>query len=268
MIRRKTFYWLKRIFYHAMNVRKRLLPNGVWRNTINTILEDILITAHNEVAGKATIVFTDVCDSVHRGGVPDQVHPPGTRYPPRLVLHPPGPAYMLSWTRYTPGDLQVHLRGVWTRIYTPLGPGTLPQDQVHPPGPVYTPPDQVHAPETRYTPPDQVHPPGLRYIPQDQEPPQDSDTPPHLTMFIHPQTRYTPWTMSPRDLVHPPPPPSRTRYYPPDQLHPPWDQVHPPGTRYTPTRPGRYGLTRGRLLHPTGLCMILVSVALAEEALQ
>ena len=27
-----------------MNVRKRLLPNGVWRNTVNTILEDILIS--------------------------------------------------------------------------------------------------------------------------------------------------------------------------------------------------------------------------------
>ena len=54
-------------------------------------------------------VFTGVCDSVHRGGVPDQVH------------HPPD---------------QVH----------PPGPGTHPpRDQVHPPDQV-TPRDQVHPP--------------------------------------------------------------------------------------------------------------------------
>ena len=33
-------------------------------------------------------VFTGVCDSVHRGGVPDQVHPPGPGTPPNQV-HPP-----------------------------------------------------------------------------------------------------------------------------------------------------------------------------------
>ena len=58
-------------------------------------------------------VFTGVCDSVHRGGVPDQVHPP------------PGPG-------------------------TPLGPGTPPTGTRYTPGtrypPRYTPPDQVHPP--------------------------------------------------------------------------------------------------------------------------
>ena len=37
-------------------------------------------------------IFTPVCHSVHRGGgvpaPPDQVHSPGTRYPPRDQLHP------------------------------------------------------------------------------------------------------------------------------------------------------------------------------------
>ena len=93
-------------------------------------------------------IFTPVCHSVHRGGVPDQVHPPWDQ------VHPPR-------TRYTPPD-QVHPPG--TR-YTPPGPGT-PPDQVHPPGPGTPPRDQVHPPRTRYTPPgpgtpplDQVHPP-------------------------------------------------------------------------------------------------------------
>ena len=53
-MRRKTFYWLKRIFYHAMNARKRLLPNAVWGNTGNTILEDIPIFV--ALAEKAAIV--------------------------------------------------------------------------------------------------------------------------------------------------------------------------------------------------------------------
>ena len=77
-------------------------------------------------------IFTPVCHSVHRGGVPDQVHPspgpgthpPGTRYTPRDQVHP-------SQTRYTPRD-QVHTPP-GTR-YTPPGPGTPPpRDQVHPP---------------------------------------------------------------------------------------------------------------------------------------
>ena len=70
-------------------------------------------------------VFTGMCDSVHRGGVPDQVHPPGPGTPPRS-RYPPG-------TRYTPPLWdQVHTPG--TRYtprtrYTPLGPGTPPRNQ-------------------------------------------------------------------------------------------------------------------------------------------
>ena len=71
-------------------------------------------------------VFTGVCDSVHRGGVPDQVHPPGPGKPPQ--------------TRYTPRD-QVH----------PPRTRYTPRDQVHPPKQVH-PQDKVH-------PRDQVHPP-------------------------------------------------------------------------------------------------------------
>ena len=73
-------------------------------------------------------VFTRVCHSVHRGGVPgqvspgpihppDQVHPPTTRYPPGTRYTPPR-------TRYIPWD-QVH--PPWTR-YLP-GPGTPPPKQ-------------------------------------------------------------------------------------------------------------------------------------------
>ena len=95
-------------------------------------------------------VFTGVCDSVHRGGVPDQVHPPGPCAPPR-----PG----------TPPD-QVH----------PLGPGEPPSLQTRytprpgtPPRTRYTPPDQPGTHQTRYTPPgpgtppDQVHPPSAEH---------------------------------------------------------------------------------------------------------
>ena len=74
-------------------------------------------------------VFTGVCLSTWGGGVPDQVHPPGTRYTPQ--------------TRYTP-----------------LGPGTPPRDQVHPPGTRYTPPDQMHPRDTA-TAADGTHPTGM-----------------------------------------------------------------------------------------------------------
>ena len=72
------------------------------------------------------------------GGVPDQVHPPGTRYTPPDQVHPPGPG--------TP----------------PRGPGT--------------PPNQVHPPRTRYPPWGQVHPPGTRYTPQQGTPPQAANS--------------------------------------------------------------------------------------------
>ena len=80
-------------------------------------------------------VFTGICDSVHRGGVPDQVHPlgpgtpPRTRYPPDQV--PP-------WDQVPPGPGSA-----------PLGPGTPPGDQV-PPTPGTPPWDQVHPPGTEH----------------------------------------------------------------------------------------------------------------------
>ena len=92
-------------------------------------------------------VFTGICHSVNRGGVPDQVHPPRTRYTPQDQVHPPGPGAPAQ-TRYTPQDQVLHPPG--TR-YTPLGPGTpprtryTPQDQVHPPRPGTPSPSAEHA---------------------------------------------------------------------------------------------------------------------------
>ena len=136
------------------------------------------------------------------GGVPDQVHPPGTRYIPLLdqvqPLHqvpPLGPGTPPG-TRYTPQD-QVH----------PLVPGT------HTPQTRYTPRPGTPPSWTRYPPWDQVHPP-TRYTPRDQ---------------VHPQTSTPPW-----DQVHPPGPgnplgpgtPPGTRY--------------PPRTREIRSMRGRY----------------------------
>ena len=99
-------------------------------------------------------VFTGVCHSVNRGGVPDQAHPPGQVHPPWQV-HPPAGT-------------------------TPLA-GTPPPCQVHPPGQVHTPqqvhsPGQVHPPLAG-TPPWQVHPPG-RYTPSLAGTPPWAGTPP------------------------------------------------------------------------------------------
>ena len=77
-----------------------------------------LITVRN---GVAKVMFLQAC-VCPRGGVPDQVHPPGTRF--------------TSWARYTPTPGvdtppdQVHPSGPGTpprTRYTPLGPGTPPQ---------------------------------------------------------------------------------------------------------------------------------------------
>ena len=72
----------------------------IWKLTI--------FTARNEVGARLCFYR---CVILFTGGVPDQVHPPGTRYTPQDQVHPPGPG--------TPH---------------PPGPGT-PPDQVHPPGP-------------------------------------------------------------------------------------------------------------------------------------
>ena len=111
-------------------------------------------------------VFTGVCLSI--GGVPDKVHPPGTRYTPRDQVHPPLGPGTPPRTRYTSPD----------QVY-PLGTRYTPR-----PG---TPPGQVH-------PPDQVHPPGPGTPPRPGTPPGPG-TPP-WTRYT-PRTRYTP-------LVHPP----------------------------------------------------------------
>ena len=172
-------------------------------------------------------VFTGFCDSVHSGGVPDQVHP---QVHPPIPSTPPRPETPPR-TRYTPPPRPGIHPG--TR-YTPLVPGTPPRTR-------YNPPDKVHPPGIRYTPHDQVHPPGPG------TPPQTRYTPPDQVHSLG--TRYTP-----RDQVHPP----WTRY-PPDQVHPPRPGT-PPQTRYTtpPPGPGRYGLRAGGT-HPTGMHSCLIN---------
>ena len=108
-------------------------------------------------------VFKGVCDSVHRGGVPDQVPPRPARYIPP----PPGTRYT-PWTRHPP------------RTRYPPGPGMPPRTRHTTPQTRYTPPRTRHTPQTRYTPQtrnilpqDQVHPPPPRpgTAPTDQVPP-------------------------------------------------------------------------------------------------
>ena len=165
--------------------------------------------------------------SVHGGGVPDQVQPPGqgthpprpgthprTRYTPTTSGAPPGIRYTRR-TRYTPQ----------TR-HTPQ-PSSLPRNQVHP--------------QTRYSPPDQVHPSGPGTPPRPGTAPQPG-TPP---------TRYTP-----RDQVHPPGPgtPPRTRYT-------------PPGTRYTHPAEIRPLLRTVRILLECILVfMLLLNFLLMDES--
>ena len=118
-------------------------------------------------------VFTGVCHSVNRGGVPDQAHPPSGRYTPRAgtpplwQVHPPG-RYTPPSGRYTPSPWQVHppsgrytpLAGTPPGRYTPPLAGTPPW-QVHPLA--GTPPGR-YTPPSRYTPPAGTPSPG-RYTP-------------------------------------------------------------------------------------------------------
>ena len=108
-------YWNAFLFIYVFN--SLLQQNAFKLNEVNgncSQTSEIIITACKQSLGQGNI-FTPVCHSVHRGGVPDQVHPPGTRYTP-------------PWTRYTPWD-QVHPLGPGTppgTRYTPMGPGTPP----------------------------------------------------------------------------------------------------------------------------------------------
>ena len=119
--------------------------------------------------------------SVHAGiHTPQADTPPGQTPPP-----PPADGYCCGWyASYWNVFLLPPANEVWGKViflhlfvilftggeyltrYTPQGPGTSPQNQVHPLGPGTPPRDQVHPPGTGYTPLwDQVHPPGTRYPP-------------------------------------------------------------------------------------------------------
>ena len=97
-------------------------------------------------------IFTPVCHSVHRGGVPDQAcprdqagTPPRTRYTPQDQVHPPDHAHPPDQAgtppepgRYTP---------LWDQVHTPpLGPGTPPGPGRYTPWTRYTPQDQAGTP--------------------------------------------------------------------------------------------------------------------------
>ena len=136
------------------------------------------------------------------------------------------------------------------RSDSPPGPGTTPQDQVHP---------QVRHPSgTRYTPQNQVHPqdqehPPVRH-PQDQVHPPRADTPRADTPQSRhppgpgtpPKARYTPQEHNPQaDIPRADTPKSR---HSPGPGTPPQGQVHPPSRHPpradTPPRPGTCPQTR------------------------
>ena len=106
------------------------------------------ITTHQQSLGQGNI-FISVCHSVHRGGVPDQVHPRDQVHPPGPGT-PPGTRYPHPQTRYTP----------WDQV-PPPGPGTLPPEPGAPLGPGTPSRTRQVPPMTRY-PHDQIHPPGTR----------------------------------------------------------------------------------------------------------
>ena len=120
----------------------------------------------NEVWGKVICLQACVCP---QGGVPDQVHPPGTRYtPPPWEQTPPSPGSRHPpQTRYTPGSR--HPPRVWGKVIC-LQACVCPQGGV---------PDQVHSPVTRYTPPPRSRHPLTR----EQTPPLDQ---------VHPRSRHPP----------------------------------------------------------------------------
>ena len=134
-------------------------------------------------------VFTGVCDSVHGGGVPDQVHPPRDQVPPWDQVPPQGPGAPPGQVPPTPPD-QVH--PPWDQVHPPRPgaprPGT-PPDQVHPPGTRY-PPGPGTPPPTRYTPQIRYTPPGPGTPPPDQVPPRDQVHPPRTREIRSTRGRY------------------------------------------------------------------------------
>ena len=95
-------------------------------------------------------MFLQVCVILFTGGVPDQVLPPRTRYPPGTRYSPPPPQ-----TRYTPSGPGTPPRTRYTPPgpdTPPHGPGTPPQDQAPPHGPG-TPPGPGNPPIGPGTPP-------------------------------------------------------------------------------------------------------------------
>ena len=138
----------------------KLYPSGLWKHQDNARRQILMsIDYYRPQRSCEGYVFTGVCLSTGGGGVPDQVHPPGSR-------HPPGTRYtpleQTPETRYTPGTRYIPWDQVHPPEQTPLGLGTSlgtrytprsrpPWDQVHPLGPG-TPPG------TRYTPPPEIRP--------------------------------------------------------------------------------------------------------------
>ena len=119
-------------------------PFGYSRKVFQTIRHDVHIYIYRpqRSCGQGNI-FTPVCHSVHRGGLPQCMlgcHPPlWTRQtpPPRPGRHPlrpgrpPGPGRHPPWTRQTPPD----------QADTPPDQADTPPDQADPPGPGRPPPE-------------------------------------------------------------------------------------------------------------------------------
>ena len=88
----------------SVHAPQRILRDAVNEWTVHILLECMLVTTRKRSLGQGNI-FTPVCHSVHKGGVPGQVPPsPGQVHPPGT---PPG--------RFTPGGRYTSGR------YTPPG---------------------------------------------------------------------------------------------------------------------------------------------------
>ena len=184
--RRRFRFNINEPLYHLKWVGRSQLRHGCLFNEVRTWTSAYNCFYRPKRGFGQGNVFTGVCHSVNRGGVPDQVHPlqsgtPPSRYIPRAgtppwQVHPPP-------VRYTPQ--QVH-----PRAGTPPRAGTSSSSQVHLPSRYTpragTPPWQVHP--LAGTPLWQVHAPA-RCTPLPGTPP--AGTPP--------------WAGTPPGQVHSPP---------------------------------------------------------------